>query len=124
MPNQIMAKRATQLELGLRAWGGARKGAGRKPKDGKAGVSHAARPRIGPSVPAHVTLKLRRGLWNLRNPRPFAMILQQIKSASNDTLRIVHFSVQHDHVHLLVESETNRVLSRGMQGPLDSYRAP
>ena len=31
-------------------------------------------------------------------------------------MRINHFSVQGNHVHLIVEAEDNRALARGMQG--------
>ena len=30
--------------------------------------------------------------------------------------RIAHFSIQHDHVHLIVESSSKRALARGMKG--------
>jgi hypothetical protein len=68
------------------------------------------------AIPAHVTIKVMRGLWNLRNAKTFAMILRQIESTSGAQLRVTHFSVQHDHVHLIVEAESNRALSTGIQG--------
>src|SRR5215475_5385406 len=111
-----MAKGKKQLELVLRCWGGARKGAGRKPINGKAGVSHARRPRIRPTIPAHVTIKLKRGLWNLRTRKPFVMIVRQLEATLVSDVRITHVSVQHDHVHLVVEAEDNRALSRRIQG--------
>ncbi|MFN8825308.1 MAG: hypothetical protein ACK501_10095, partial [Planctomycetota bacterium] len=43
--------------------GGARKGAGRKPKvSGRPGVDHCARAPLAKRFPVHVTLKLRSGL--------------------------------------------------------------
>jgi hypothetical protein len=47
--------------------GGRRAGAGRKPKHGQAGVAHVARAPLAARFPAHVTLKLQRGLPRLRN---------------------------------------------------------
>jgi REP element-mobilizing transposase RayT len=67
-------------------------------------------------VPVHVTIKLLRGLWSLRTDEAFAMVLCRIKAASRATFRIVQYSVQHDHLHLIVEAESNRALSTGVQG--------
>jgi REP element-mobilizing transposase RayT len=39
-----------------------------------------------------------------------------VASRGRSGLRLVHFSVQHDHIHLLVEAEGKRSLSRGVQG--------
>src|SRR3569623_1774278 len=33
-----------------------------------------------------------------------------------ESCRVVHLSIQHNHVHLLVEAENRESLSRGMQG--------
>jgi hypothetical protein len=42
----FMKKRARQRGFGFTNWGGKRRGAGRKPKGERAGVSHAKRPRL------------------------------------------------------------------------------
>jgi REP element-mobilizing transposase RayT len=62
-------------------------------------------------------MKLLAGVANLRNQRRFRLVLRALHSASErlDT-RIVEFSVQHDHVHLVVETTDARALSRAMQG--------
>jgi REP element-mobilizing transposase RayT len=39
-----------------------------------------------------------------------------IRQASSARFRIVQFSVQHDHVHLLVEASEKRALSSGARG--------
>jgi len=39
-----------------------------------------------------------------------------LAAASRDQFRIAHFSVQTNHVHLLVEANESRALQRGMQG--------
>ncbi len=59
-------ERVRQVEFGFANWGGKRKGAGRKPKGEKAGVSHAKRPALVARFPVHVTLKLVQGLPSLR----------------------------------------------------------
>ena len=49
--------------------GGKRKGAGRKPKHDRAGVSHRRREDVTRHLPVHVTMKLRKGLPSLRRRR-------------------------------------------------------
>jgi REP element-mobilizing transposase RayT len=39
-----------------------------------------------------------------------------IQLAHKETFRVVHFSVQSNHVHLIIEAEDRVALSRGMQG--------
>jgi REP element-mobilizing transposase RayT len=46
----------------------------------------------------------------------FACVLQQIRLASARYHRIVHFSVQSNHIHLVVEANDRGRLSQGMKG--------
>ena len=61
-----MAGKEKQLEFPFKFRGGKRKGAGRKPKGEKAGVSHAKRAKVRSSDPVLVTVKLVAGLASLR----------------------------------------------------------
>ena len=63
--------REQQAEFGFTNWGGKRRGAGRKPKSEKAGVSHAKRVKLAERFPVHVTLKVVQGLPNLRRKEAF-----------------------------------------------------
>ena len=64
-----------------------------------------------------VTMKVLAGIANLRNQRRFRRVLEGLRKAYDRFgTRIVEFSVQHDHVHLVVESRDARALSRAMQG--------
>jgi REP element-mobilizing transposase RayT len=109
--------RARQLGLDLRTWGGKRKGAGRKPAGARAGVSHQPRPALSAHHPAHVTMRVLPHVWNLRSRRAFRAIARAfVSSKDRDGFRIVHFSVQGDHLHLIVEARNAQRLSRGMQG--------
>jgi REP element-mobilizing transposase RayT len=107
-----------QLALALRTrnWGGARKGSGRKPATGRRRVAHVRRATHDPRCPVHVTLRSAAGLPSLRADRVFAALVNAFAAASRDAFRLLHFSVQRDHVHLLVEADTPRRLSRGLQG--------
>jgi len=114
-----MAKRSKekQLELRLPMRGGRRPGAGRKPKGRRAGVSHGCRPMVAARHPVHVTMRMRDEVWNLRTRRCFRVVEAALAAGSNRLgIRLTHFSVQGNHVHLVVEAEDARALSRGMQG--------
>jgi hypothetical protein len=43
-------------------------------------------------------------------------VLPALAAACADLVRLVHFSVQHDHVHLVAEARDEKALSRGIQG--------
>lgn len=96
-------------------WGGRRQGAGRKPGP-RTVVLHRTRPVHDPKHPAHVTLRIRRGLPNLRLARLFPAVRDALRRASREHFRLVHFSVQRDHLHLLVEADSRERLIRGIQG--------
>jgi REP element-mobilizing transposase RayT len=113
-----MARRSRQLELPTpRTWGGARRGAGRPPIDGRRPtVPHRSRPEHDPHHPVHVTIRAKRGNRSLRAARPFAAVYVAIAAASNDGFRVIHFSVQDDHIHLIVEAQDKVTLWRGITG--------
>ncbi|MBI2396006.1 MAG: hypothetical protein HYV09_40965, partial [Deltaproteobacteria bacterium] len=81
-------------------------------------VTHAARPRFdGTRTPLHVTLRMAKGVWNLRSQRGYSCVEHALKAErALRTLRVVHFSVQGNHLHLIVEADDRGTLSRRMQG--------
>ena len=111
-----MPRSPRQCALPFRAWGGRRSGAGRKPSGPKAGVPHRRRALHDGRHPTHVTLRAVRGLPSLRAPDLFGVLHRALAHASRERFRVVHFSVQSNHVHLLVEAEGTGPLGRGMQG--------
>ena len=105
-----------QLAMKFRSWGGKRKGAGRKPKGLRPGVPHASRkqPR---RMPALVTMRVRSGLPSLRASRSFRAIAAALRKGKEKFgLRVIHFTVQGNHLHLLVEADDVVSLARGMKG--------
>jgi putative transposase len=109
-------RHAQQQELAFRSWGGKRKGAGRKAKLGRAGVSHRSRPEHRKRHPVHVTLRAVRRLPSLRQQAVFMAIRRAFSRTARAWFRLVHFSVQTDHVHLLVEADDKVSLARGLGG--------
>ena len=98
-----------------RTWGGARKGAGRKSRD-RPSVPHVTRPRIDPRYPVQVTIRARPGLPSFRSPRLFGALRQAIARTSVDRFRVIHFSIQQDHGHFIVEGDDPRCARGGMHG--------
>lgn len=97
--------------------GGKRKGAGRKPTGAHAGSSHDKRPVVKPSHGLHVTLRVVSEVGSLRRRKMYKVMRDAtIIAAVRERIRIVHISLQRDHVHLIVEAENNDALARGMQG--------
>ena len=110
-------RRPRQLGLALpNTWGGARKNAGRKPVvPGR--VPHVTREALASRFPVHVTLKLDQALPSLRSPglcRIAEGSLRVVKRRGR--LRVVHYSLQKRHVHLVVEASDAKALSNGVMG--------
>jgi putative transposase len=80
-------------------------------------VSHLERPRFEKPAPVHVTLRIENDVPSLRSSRRFAAIrLCFAKAKQQRGLRLVKFSVLSNHLHLIVEADDNRSLTRLMQG--------
>jgi REP element-mobilizing transposase RayT len=109
-------KQLTILEYRQRTGrGGPRKKAGRKPSK-RPVVHHVRRERYRSTTPALVTLRVRDGLPSLRG-RQMVAVLQKGFAASccRTGFRLVHYSIQRDHVHLIVEVDDQVALGRGMK---------
>ena len=105
----------TQLELPT--WGGKRKGAGRKRKSALRRVSHKRRPQHASRFPLHVVLRARADAPGLRRGQVFRSVRSALEAgAARAGFRLIHFSVQGNHLHLVVEAADKLALSRGMQG--------
>ena len=120
-PNQLTTvydRDMTQMLLkfpAARTWGGRRARAGRKCSE-RPSVPHRSREDFPGRFPAHVTLKVRSGLPSLRSVRLVRELERSFREASErGTFRLAHYSIQHDHVHLIVEASDRHTLGRGMQ---------
>jgi REP element-mobilizing transposase RayT len=111
-----MTRRPLQLDLVIRTWGGRRKGTGRKPAPGRRPMPHRRRAPHNPRHPVHVTLRAAAGVASLRGAAVFAGLERAFAAASTNGFRLLQFSVQSNHLHLLVEADTPTRLTRGVQG--------
>jgi len=108
----------SQLALELRPpprWGGRREGAGRKagarPRD-----PHRRRAAFPARFPCHLTLRVRRDLPSLRSRRLVTELRRRLRAASERRrFRLIHYSIQADHLHLIVEAANAQDLGRGMK---------
>ena len=118
MPGSVlftMKNHSEQLEFGFVNWGGKRRGAGRKPKGARAGVSHEKRAKMSGREPVSVTLRFVEGLLTLRGDDTHELLVQSMIASSNaESFQVCHHSVQTNHVHLIVEAKDAPELSRGM----------
>ncbi len=94
--------------------GGPRPGAGRP----RSGIQHdpkRAREPFGRLTPALITLRIREGIPPLRCGALIRALRESFRQAcERDDFRLIHYSVQDEHLHLLVEAEDNVALGRGM----------
>jgi REP element-mobilizing transposase RayT len=96
-------------------WGGPREGAGRKPSSRRPPVHHVRRGPVPGRAPAHVTLRVCRGVPSLRSRRFLRVFRSSLRQAcERGNFRVVHYSVQRDHVHLLVEAAGKDAMGRWM----------
>ena len=111
-----MSRQPRQLAMEFRSHGGRRAGAGRKPASARPPVHHIKRPVLVGRDPCHVTLRIRPGVPSLRcQPflREFRASLREV--CERDHFRVCHYSIQRDHLHLVVEAAGKESLGRGMK---------
>ena len=112
-------KREQQLSLPLQSRGrrGRRAGAGRKPKPGRRPMPHRCRQRFSTRHPVHITMRMEAHVWNLRTARAFRTISRALAENANHLgCRIIDYSVQRNHIHLIVEAKDYEHLARAMRG--------
>lgn len=110
-----------QLSLPL-ARPGRRGGPGR-PKSGRAvGVPHRPRPFHDRHHPAHVTWRVVSGIPSLRGFELARAVGRTVRAITKShqrrrtSFRIIHFSIQSNHVHLIVEAGSRITLMRSLRG--------
>ena len=115
-----------QMRLRFRtkgAWGGKRKGAGRprlteaQRRARRSLVPRVTRPELPSDQAVHVTLRAVDSAPSFRDRERFCRMREAINFAKDwNGMRIVHFAVLKNHVHLIVEAKGKTGLTAGMQG--------
>ncbi|MFT5286408.1 MAG: putative transposase [Planctomycetota bacterium] len=80
-------------------------------------VIHAVRPSVSGAHGVHVTVKLRKGIPNLRQRHVIeALELCFSKAKDRFEFELTAYTVMSNHFHFLVYVRTNEALRRGIQG--------
>jgi putative transposase len=94
--------------------GGAREGAGRKPLPvGQRRTPHRSRGEHQSAHPVHVMLRAR--VRSLRSRHMVRTLLGALRDSNGPRFRIAHYSIQANHLHLIVEAEGKAQLATGMR---------
>jgi REP element-mobilizing transposase RayT len=96
------------------------KGAGRPKvltmKEREKRIYHRSRPNIPSKMPVHVTVKTnQKDIGSIRSKILYKEIRQAMKRARYGGIRIIHFSVQKDHIHMIIEAASSILLGRAMR---------
>jgi REP element-mobilizing transposase RayT len=77
------------------------------------GIRHRKREIIERPKPLHLTIKLKRA--QIQNKIILKNLKYSIQRGRLQGLRIIHFSLEDNHVHIYAESDNNLVLTKGMK---------
>lgn len=103
---------------GLFGWGlrgGPREGSGRPRIEGS--ESHQKRAEISRHHPLHVTSHLVRGRNTLRKRAELSVIRGALAAqVKREGFRLIEYSIQSNHIHLLVEADSKKLLASGLGG--------
>jgi REP element-mobilizing transposase RayT len=119
--------------------GGRRDGAGR-PKGARPNTRHRTRPTHKWFQPVHVTMRRAKGLPSFRCERLEKILRGEIcrtretrigrrrqtrkpqerererdREQARDGFRVIEYSIQHDHLHMIIEADDHAELTRGMR---------
>ena len=109
-------RRPEQLELRRRSHGGRRAGAGR-PKTGTDRMPHVRREALASRFPVHITLKIREDAPRLRSPESRRVLIECLYAGCERLgVRVVEYSIQSNHIHLICEALSAQALTRGVMG--------
>jgi REP element-mobilizing transposase RayT len=76
-------------------------------------------------LPCHVTVKVRSGVPSLRTVQLVREMERSFARACERAgFRLVHYSIQGNHVHLIVEAANRDALGRGMKAIASRMREP
>ncbi|TAJ21194.1 MAG: hypothetical protein EPO68_05290 [Planctomycetota bacterium] len=78
---------------------------------------HITRPEQCQRFPIHLTTRVRQGLPSLRRASSHRLVLETLRAgADRFGFRLIEYSVQSNHFHLLVEVPDREALTRGAKG--------
>lgn len=106
-----MIKKQLSLNIFRGNVGGRRPGCGRKRLHSK-GVSHRIREKVNSKTPVHINFRYK---THIRNKEALKVLKRALINSRKMGLRVIHFSMMSNHIHIIAEAENNRILTRGMR---------
>ena len=79
------------------------------------GIRHISRDPIKRLTALHLTIKIIRDKAGLKNKAMLKVLQQAIVKARGKGLAVIHYTLEFDHIHLLVESGDHQELGKAMQ---------
>jgi REP element-mobilizing transposase RayT len=111
-----LRKKHLQQAFEFRSHGGKREGAGRPRKGRRSSEPHKKRAKIKGRYPLHITTRVLDDVGPLRRKDTYHVIREATGAVfRHDGFRIVHLSVQGNHLHLIAEATNNETLAKGVQ---------
>jgi putative transposase len=104
------------VERNRRTHGGKRRGAGRKRGRFRLDAPHRRRAVFSSPAPVHVTMRGRCWISGMRRDeilRALAGVLERYRDGED--FRVVHISIQDNHLHAIVEASNSAALESGMR---------
>ncbi len=109
-------RKQIELNLDKGKLGGRRKGAGRKRTIAR-GVDHKKREIITSSQPVHINIKM-----NIPVKSETGLLaLEKSIANSRRYFHILHYSLQWNHIHLIIEAADNKALFSGMRSFTNTF---
>lgn len=79
------------------------------------GIRHTQRPIIKKPTPLHLTIKVRSNKADIQNKVILKALHRAIMRGRLKGLKVLHYALEYNHVHLLIEADNNKILHIGMQ---------
>ncbi len=77
------------------------------------------RPQLATRFPVHLTVRLEKGLPSLRRASSHKVLKAAFAAGKKRFgFRLIQYSIQSNHLHLIAEAKDKRALTRGMKGLL------
>jgi REP element-mobilizing transposase RayT len=86
-----------------------------RPAKNDIGIRHISRQKFFRPSALHLTIKVRENKADIKSKRILKALHHAIKRARIQRLRVIHYTLEYNHVHLVVEADNNRTLHKGMQ---------
>lgn len=86
-----------------------------RPAKNDPGIRHSSRMKFSKLTSFHLTIKVRENKADIQSKKLLKALHHAIARARLKNLKVIHYTLEYNHVHLLVETNDHRILHAGMQ---------